>query len=158
MHNKITLVLVIAILSSGCVSNENSDMNQSIIPKTNLPYGFSYLGMHETEVDIGGISMNTTEGVYRYNGEDIYIQVIKSNNPEALLDQYKLQYKDYNYNPFKEISFNGHKATLITDYMIKEGRQRLYYTLIWAKDNFMIIIGSSKNAEAVINLAIATGY
>ncbi len=156
MYKKIALLLIIAILVSGCVFNGNSN---KVIPQTNLPYGFTYLGTHETEVNINGISMNATEGVYRHKEGYFRIQVIKDDNPERLLAQYKLQYKNVKYSPFKEISFNGHKATMITDYSIRHGKQVPLYTVIWANKRYLFIVTSEEptDSETVIALAAATG-
>lgn len=165
MSNKfirLSILLATIVFISGCIFNNNTGtqvntLESAIIPKTNLPSGFTYMGIHEPAVEIGGSSMNATEGVYRYNGDDIYIQVIKNDKPDALIAQYKLDYKDAKYNPFEEISFNGHKATQVTDYSTINGHQKSYYTVIWANDIYMFIVGKSPNAQALIALASATG-
>ncbi len=154
--------LFIAVSISGCISDRGTDTNQTIksdsIPQTNLPAGFVYMGIHEAAVDIGGSLTNATEGVYKYNNkDDVYIQIIENDKPDALITQYRLRYKDANYDPFKEVSLNGHNATQITDYSTIDGKQVPYYSIMWSSKKSMIIVGSSSNAQAVIDLAIATG-
>ncbi len=160
--NKFVLLLIITtVFISGCIFDKNNGstpVKQDIIPQTNLPVGFTYMGTHETSVSIGGVSLVATEGVYRNAGEDVYIQVVRNDRPEALITQYKKQYKDVNYNPFEDISFNGHEATKVTDYTVIDGKQSPRYTVVWAKEKNMIIVGSSGNPQTVIALATATGY
>lgn len=156
-------LIVVALVSGYTYYNSNGTVNPpaepALIPQTNLPVGITYMGTHETPVSIGDASINATEGVYRSNdGEDIYIQAIKSDKPDAFIAKYKLQYKDVRYNPFEEISFNGHTATKVTDYTTINGQQTARYAVIWAKEKNMIIVGSSKNPQTVIALATATGY
>lgn len=167
MSNKIvflSILLIITVFVSAFIFNgdtgtpENNQTGPDFIPKANLPAGFTFMGIHETALNIGGSSINAIEGVYRYNGDDIYIQAIKNDKPDALINQYKLQYKDKKYNPFQEISLNGHMATQITDYTTVMGQQKPFYSLIWPKGDYMILVGSSSDAGAVTNLATATGY
>lgn len=155
-------LLVVVLVSGYAYYNSNGTVNPpakpELIPQTGLPSGFTYMGTHETPVEIGGSRINATEGVYRYGGEDVYIQVIENSNPEALIDQYKLKYKSVKYSPFKEISFNGHTATQVTDYTTVNGQQKPNYAVIWATDKAMIIVGSpTAGADTVIVLAAATG-
>ena len=112
------LLLTIAVFTSGCIFGESTDQitGSDYIPQNNLPAGLTYMGIHDAAVNIGDSSLNANEGFYRTDkGDDAYIQVIENSRPEALLAEYRLQYKDANYNPFEEISFNGHKATRVTD-------------------------------------------
>lgn len=158
------ILLATAVLISGCVFNKN-DQKQAgtesdLIPKTNLPAGFTYLGVHEIPFEIGSSSINATEGVYRYGDEDIYIQVIKNDNPAALMAQYKSDIKKLfkaDYNPFEEISLNGHKATQVTDFSIIDGKEKPRYGVMWANDNYLIVVGKSFNTSPVMTLATATG-
>lgn len=163
MLNKFALLLLIAtVFISGCISDKDNGTNTTVkpdlIPQTNLPVGFTYMGTHETPVSIGDILINATEGVYRYSEEDVYVQVIKNDNPENLITKYKQRYKNANYNPFMDISFNGHKATQVTDYTLINGQQMPRYTVVWAAGDNMIIVGSSLNPKVVTALATATGY
>ncbi len=163
MSNKlwISAVLIITVLISGCIFDKGNNQNSTsgVIPQTGLPVGFTYNGTHETSVPIGGTSINATEGVYKYNNvDDVYVDLIKNNNPQELVIQYKSKYKDANYNPFEEVSFNGHNATQIKDYYIENATQVAYYSIMWTNGSSMIIVGSSPDAHAVLSLATATGH
>lgn len=157
----ISAVLIITVLISGCIfDKEKVDQNSTsgVIPQTGLPVGFTYMGTHETPLDIGDTPTNATEGIYKYNNvDDVYIQLINNNNPQELLRQYKLKYKDANYSPFEEVSFNGHSATKIKDYFMKNTTQVAYYSIMWTNGSSMIIVGSSPDANAILSLATATG-
>jgi hypothetical protein len=167
MSNKsvwMPVLLITVILIPGCISDKgnetNSPINSDLIPTANLPAGFTYMATHKATVDIGGSLINATEGVYRYNNkEDVYIQVIENDKPEALITQYRLRYKDANYNPFQEISFNNHKATQVTDYSTVNGQQKQHYSIIWTVEKDMVLVSSpTADAQAVIALATATGH
>ena len=164
MSNKFVLLilLVAGVLISGCTDKDNGTnppVKSELIPTTNLPDGFTYRGVHETIINIGSSSINATEGVYRNSGDDVYIQVIKNDNPEALITQYKQEFKNVKYNPFQEITLNGHKATQVTDYSTINGKQQPHYSVIWATEKAMILVSSPTAADAktVIALATATG-
>lgn len=167
MSNKIWIpvLFIIAVLISGCIFdkekvNQNSTLNSGLIPQTGLPAGFTYMGIHETPVDIGGTFINATEGVYRYNNvEDVYIQVIKDDNPENLIAMYKQRYSKVKYDPFKEISLNGHKATQVKDYTTINGNNTPNYSIIWATEKEMILVSSpTSDTSTLIAIATATGY
>ncbi len=100
------------------------------------------------------------EGIYRYKEGYADIEGIKNDSPEALINEYKLQYKEANYNPFQEIYFNGHNATLVTDYSIRNGKQKPLYTVIWNNSSYVFIVFNEEptDAQTVINLATATGH
>jgi hypothetical protein len=72
------------------------------------------------------------------------------------MNEYKAEYKDANYNPFTEIVFNGHKATQVLYYFISNGQQVKKYNIIWTTKDSMFKVGSSIDAQKVINLATAT--
>jgi hypothetical protein len=161
----ISAVLIITVLISGCIfDKEKIDQNSTsgVIPQTGLPVGFTYMGTHETPVDIGGNSINATEGVYRNNGDDFYIQVFENDKPQALLAEYKLQIQNEfksGYNPFTPISLNGHNATQVTDYTIINGKNTPNYSIIWTTEKAMILVFSpTSDAKTLIALATATGY
>lgn len=169
MPNKYVLLSILIITSvflSGCIfDNNNNKPNQTIgpdfIPRTNLPPGFSFMGAHETTMEIANSTFNGFEGVYRYGVEDIYIVAIKHENPEALLTQYKTDLRKQfrsDFNPFEEISINGHAATKLTDAIIVNGQQQMRYSLIWANKGYMIQVGSFTDDKTVASLASATGY
>jgi len=134
-----------------------------MIPKTNLPDGFVYLGVHEIPFDIGNSSINATEGVYRYNSkDDFYIQVVTNDNPTALMAQYKSELKKQfktDFNPFEEIAFNAHKATKFTDFSTVNGNEKRRYDIIWTTEKAMILVTSpTTDIQTVIALATSTGY
>lgn len=155
------LVLLTSVFISGCIFDKDNgkQINESkFIPQNDLPAGFTYMAIHETSVDIGDSSINAIEGVYRNSrGEDMYIQALENNAPSALVNEYKLRYKDANWDPFEEIFLNGHKATKIKDYTTMNGQQTPKYSIIWATEKYMMLVGSSIDAQSVMNLASATG-
>jgi len=161
---KILFILLIAtVFISGCITDKENNGNQSetvksdIIPTVNLPSGFTFMAIHETDVDIGNSSRKAKEGIYRTDqGEDIYVQVFETGSPEELLNEYKSQYKDANYDPFTEIYFNGHKATKVTFYFTSNGNLVPKYNVIWTNNNSLIKVGPSIDTQKVINLATAT--
>jgi hypothetical protein len=162
MSNKlwISVLFIITVLISGCIFDKGNNQNPTsgVIPQTNLPVGFTYMGTHETSVPINGTMINATEGVYKYNNvDDVYVDLIKNNNPAELVIQYKSQYKEVNWIPFKDVSFNGHNATQITDYPTENAKQVTVYTIMWTNGSSLIIVGQSPDANAVLSLATATG-
>jgi len=167
MLNKSILLPILfacAVLISGCIEDGQKQVStpESVILKTNLPPGFTYEGVHEIPMEIGGTLMNATEGIYRYGENDIYIQIIENDSPAALLARYKKDLREKfknDYDPFEDVSFNGHKATKYTDYSrITLGKQKPGYRVIWASDKYMIDVFSSEAGyQAVLTLAAATG-
>jgi hypothetical protein len=168
MSKKIIILstfIVASILISGCITDKNNGtkvnetINSEIIPTINLPSGFTYQAVHDTNIEIGNFSKKATEGVYRTEqGEDIYVQVFETDKPEELLEEYKAQYKDASYDPFTPINFNGHKATQVIYYFTSNGKSVPKYNIIWTINNSMIKVGSSTDAQKVINLATATNH
>ena len=161
----LSIFIAVSILFSGCLTdknngtkvNETKTIDSDIIPTINLPSGFTYMGVHDTDIDVGNSSNRATEGIYKIEqGETIYVQVFKTEKPEELLNEFKAQYKDANYDPFTEISFNGHKATKVMYYFTSNGQSVAKYYVIWAIKNSMIKVGSSTDAQKVIELATAT--
>ncbi len=152
------------IFISGCITDQNgnkenntSTIKSELIPTINLPAGFTFMTVHETENPIGNSSLKSIEGVYRTDtGDDIYIQVFKTDSPQALIDEYKSQYKDAGYQPFTEIYFNGHKATQVMYFYTKNGKSEPKYNLIWEAKDSVIKVGPSTDTQKVINLATAT--
>jgi len=161
----LTIFLAAAVFISGCITdkdkentgNKSETIKSDIIPTINLPSGITFMAIHETNVEIGNSSRKAKEGIYRTDqGEDIYVQVFESESPEELLNEYKSQYKDAGYDPFTEISFNGHKANKVMFYFTSNGNSVSKYNVIWTNNNSMIKVGSSIDAQKVINLATAT--
>lgn len=158
------ILLAIAVFISGCLDDNNGTKVDSpgsdVIPINNLPTGFTYLGVHDIQIIIGGNPLNVTEGVYRYNGDEIYIQAIKYDDPSSLLSRYKEDVrKEYkgDFSPFEDIQLNGHKATKITDYSIIKGEQKVRYSVVWANDKYMFLVGKSFDNDSLMALATATG-
>ncbi len=161
----ISILIITSVFSSGCLFENKNKVNETIgpdfIPRTNLPSGFTFMGVHETTMEIGNSTVNGFEGIYRYGGNDIYIVALKQDNPDALLSQYKSdlrkQFKS-DFNPFEEISINGHAATKFTDAIIRNGRQNFRYSIMWVNKGYMIQVGSFDDAMTVVSLASSTGY
>lgn len=152
------ILLAAAVLFSGCVSDKDGNkVNESgLFPKTNLPGGYSLEAVHDTEVNIGNSSFNATEGLYKYNSGYAEIQAVKNENPADLIDLYKSEYKEAKYNPFEEISFNDHKATIVTDYVTRNGKSEPKYTVIWTNGNYMFIAFNEQPTDSKTVVAFAT--
>ncbi len=167
MSNKFVLLLIFlitAVFISGCIDGNKTPVKATglaLIPTTGLPAGFTYMGTHDAGVEIGGKSVNATEGVYRKGENDIYIEVIGTENPGALLEQYKTDFKKKfgdKYNPFEDISLNGHPATKVADITIMNAKPITVYSITWTTGKSMVIVGSSSNLQTVTDLATATGH
>ena len=157
------MFLATMVFISGCLddktnedpANKTETITSEQIPTVNLPSGLTFMAVHETEVDIG-TPRKAIEGVYRSDGDEIYIDVFNTETPEAFIEEYKAQYKDANYDPFTEISINGHNATQVKYYITINGTDIPKYNIIWATKNSMIKVGGSVDAQKVIELAKAT--
>lgn len=171
MSNKFILLLIsliAAVFISGCIDVTKTPVQtagQALIPTTGLPPGFTYMGTNNNAdpMDIGGKLFNYTEGVYRKSGDDfeIYIQVIGTETPGALLEQYKSDIKKKlgdRYNPFEDISLNGHPATKIADFTVMNGQPKTVYRISWVTEKSMVIVGESSDFQEVKDLATATGH
>lgn len=159
----LTVFLAVTVFISGCITDNENNGNKSetvksdIIPTVNLPSGFTFMAIHETNVTINNSSMKAKEGIYRTDqSEVVYVQVFETVSPEELLKEYKYQYKDLGYNPFTEINFNDHKAIKEMLYIRSNGTQVPKYNVIWTNNNSMIKVGSSTDDKKVVNLATAT--
>ena len=157
------MFLATMVLISGCIDDKKSEnpvngtqtIKSEQIPTANLPPGITFMAVHEAKVTLRNFSREAIEGIYRSDGNEIYVQVFSTETPEALIDEYKSQYKDYNYDPFTEISINGHNATQVTDYTFN-GTQIPKYNIIWTTKNSMIMVDGSVDAQKAIELAKAT--
>jgi len=169
MSNKIIILSIFiaaSILISGCITDKNNGTkvnetknNSDIIPTINLPSGFTNIAVHDTIINFNNFSKKAREGIYRTEkGGDIYVQVFETEKPEELLEEYKAQYKDAGYDPFTEINFNGHKATKIMYYFTSNGKSVPKYYVIWTINDSMILVGSSTDANEVVNMATATNH
>jgi hypothetical protein len=159
----LTLFLTTTVFISGCIIDKENNANKTetvksdIIPTVNLPSGFTFMAIHETDEKIGNTSIEAIEGIYRTDTDkdEIYIQVFNTEMPDTLFGEYKSQpeYKDVNYNPFTEITINGHKATQVTYYNWENTPK---YNIIWTTKNSMIKVGPSFDLQKAISLATAT--
>lgn len=168
----LSVFVAFIVLFSGCIDDKGTDpanktqnttsnadnLQYENIPRTNLPSGITFLDVHESEVEIGNITKEAIEGIYRTDSDEdeVYIQIINNETPPTLIDEFKSYYKEANYDPFTEISINGHKATQVKYYVVKNGKQVPKYTIIWATNNSMIKVGGSTDTKTVIDLASAT--
>jgi hypothetical protein len=174
-----SILLISIILLSGCIEdtdteiidnpdNTSSGIDQdnfsldSMVMVENLPSGYEYLGSPPIN-DYDEFSENiieSKEGAYRDEDNfDVFLDIIELNSELAAVE-FILSYKA-NYEPlaignrFTPLSFNGHDATIITEYR----NQLPKYQIIWNNDNIVFIVRSNSNLESsAMNLAIATGY
>jgi len=186
MHNLkktvASILLISILLLSGCIEDtdteiiDNSDNTSSGIDQDNfsldsmvmvenLPTGYEYLGSPPIN-DYDEFSENiieSKEGAYRdVDNVDVFLDIIELDSELAAVE-FILSYKA-NYEPlaigdrFTPLSFNGHDATIITEYR----NQLPKYQIIWNNDNIVFIVRSNSNLESfessAMNLAIATGY
>ncbi len=162
----LSILLIAPALLSGCIFGNDNNTNQTIapdfIPKTNLPAGFTFMGINNVfKMNIANSTYEGVEGVYRNGGEDIYIQTIKNDNPDVLLSKYKEDIRQKfppDYIPFEEITINGHPATKFSDIRTVDGKQQIRYNIMWAKQDYMVQVGSFSDFGTVVSLATATGY
>lgn len=186
----ISVFVVLMIAFSGCVSDNNSAADNgteqdnpgtSVSPDgtaadiseiENLPEGYEYIGslpLDETDIkgdynaeNVSGI-VGGSEGMYKYNGSDFYLDVIELEDAEAannLIDAYKSSFPPLqNESRFVEESFNGHSAVRITDYVTSGGESVPRYSYIWSNENYVIVAyGNTAESTPVRQLAEATGY
>lgn len=159
--------------NSGSSTNTNSAENAADISKLEkLPEGFTYVGhvsLNAADIKIDYNADNVSEvvggseGMYKYNESDFYIDVIELENSEAttnLIDAYKSSFKPLTEGSrFVDESFNGHSAVRIADYVTAGGTEVPRYTYIWSNENHVFVVtGSTADDSLVKQLAEATGY
>ncbi|HWQ49437.1 MAG TPA: hypothetical protein VN414_10925 [Methanosarcina sp.] len=158
--------------SSSSEANSNSAELVNISKLENLPAGFEYVG--SVPLDASGIKIDYnadnvsevvggSEGLYKFNDTDFYIDVIELENSEAttnLIDAYKSSFTPLtDGSRFVEESFNGHSAVRIADYVTTAGNEAARYTYIWSNGNHVFVVtGSTADNSLVKQLAEATGY
>lgn len=185
----ISVFAVLMIAFSGCVDNTPAvNGTDSDNPETNpisdddaagvstietLPAGFEYVdtislstdeikGTYEAE-NVTGI-LSGSEGIYRdSNSTDYYVDAIELEDEEAannLIDAYKSSFPPLSSGSrFTDVSFNGHSAVKITDYITSGGETVPRYSYIWSNENYVIVVFGNTAEEAPIKqLAEATGY
>jgi hypothetical protein len=159
--------------STNSGSSTNSAESTADISKLeNLPEGFKYIGsipLNAADIKIDYNAENISEvvggseGTYKYNESDFYIDVIELENSEAttnLIDAYKSSFKPLTEGSrFVDESFNGHSAVRIADHVTSEGTEIPRYTYIWGSGNHVFVVtGSTADASLVKKLAEATEY
>jgi uncharacterized protein YdeI (BOF family) len=157
----LSMFLASMVFISGCIDDKNNkdpETNETIIseqiPTANLPPGFTFMTVDETTENINNFPREAIEGIYRSDGNDAYVYIFKNETPEVLIEEYKSEYKDANYNPFTEISINGHNATQVK-YPVTDGTQIMKYYIIWTTKNSMIKVGGLPDPDKVKDLAEA---
>lgn len=149
MKKMLYMLLIFLMLMTVTVGISSSRDN---IPKNDLPLGFTYIGVHDTSVDIGAISIAGIQGDYIYNNVDnVFVTIIKDDNADELAARYKSQYKDVGYDVFESISFNGHSAIRIKVFL----SGNWHYRIMWTEDSSMILVGTLQDVNALLSLAVA---
>jgi hypothetical protein len=177
------------IAFSGCVDNNSAvNGTDTDNPKTSsisdedpagistlepLPAGFEYYDTIQLSVDdikssyeaenVSGI-LTGSEGIYKdSNKTEYHIDVIKLEDEEAannFVTSYKSSFPPLSEGSrFTDVSFNGHSAVKITDYITSGGETVTRYSYIWSNENYVIVVFGNTAEEAPIKqLAEATGY
>lgn len=185
----ISVFAVLMIAFSGCVDNtpavngtdsDNPETNPisdddaaGVSTIENLPAGFEYVDTISFSIDeiksnyeaenVTGI-LTGSEGIYRdSNSTDYYVDAIELEDEEAannLIDAYKSSFPPLSSGSrFTDVSFNGHSAVKITDYITSGGETVPRYSYIWSNENYVIVVFGNTAEEAPIKqLAEATGY
>lgn len=159
--------------SSTNSAKSTADKSTADISKLeNLPEGFKYIGsipLNAADIKIDYNAENISEvvggseGMYKYNESDFYIDVIELENSEAttnLIDAYKSSFKPLTEGSrFVDESFNGHSAVRIADHVTSSGTEIPRYTYIWSSGNHVFVVtGNAADDSLVKKLAEATGY
>lgn len=185
----VSVFAVLMIAFSGCVGNnpavngtdtDNPETNSisdedaaGISTLESLPAGFEYidtipLSIDETKSDykaenVSGV-LNVSEGIYKdSNKTEYHIDVIELEDKEAannFITAYKTSFPSLsNGSRFTEVSFNGHTAVKITDYITVGGKAVPRYSYIWSNENYVIVVfGNTAEETPIKQLAEATGY
>lgn len=192
MVNKLVLVsalIVMMLFVSGCTDGQNPDSGQEnnvtdvgesadiaemsaedLTTIDNLPEGYEYLGaptlaveeVRREYVNSSGIT-DTSEGFYKADSVDLYIDVIELESPEMaeeFVSGYRSGFKELaSGTRFAEEDFNGHSAVRIKTYSTVGGEQVPRYTYIWSNDRFVFVVGGATEDYTMLRtLAEATGY
>lgn len=185
----VSVFAVLMIAFSGCVDNNPAvNGTDTDNPKTNsisdedaagistletLPAGFEYIDTIQLPTDeiksdyqaenVSGI-LTGSEGIYKdSNKTEYHIDVIKLENEDAannFIAAYKASFPPLSdVSRFMDVSFNGHSAVKITDYITSGGKTVPRYSYIWGNENYVIVVFGNTAEEAPIRqLAEATGY
>jgi hypothetical protein len=184
----ISSLAILMIAFSGCVG-ENKPVANGTEPNStgisivsgqsaasmselkNLPAGFNFTGsfpLNETDikntykVENSGVVAGS-EGAYKSNGTDFYVDVFEFKDPEAaknFIEKHKAIFTPLKEGSrFVEETFNGHSAVRITDYITSGGKSIPRYTYIWNNEKYVIaVFGNTADSSQVRQLAEATGY
>jgi len=176
------LFISLAMATAGCVAENNASDGGSlpVLPKDNLPAGFSQLA----EITASNPRINITEeiadfsspqdigpadaviGIYIWaplgQGYDSKITLITLQDQEhalAAIDNYKSlpEYQTPPYNGvdrFSNAIINGHNATQILD-VRGDGSPRYLY--LWNAENLVILVEGNGDRSQSIELAGSTG-
>ncbi|HOW15828.1 hypothetical protein [Methanosarcina sp.] len=138
-----------------------------------LPAGFEYYDTASFPIDqtksdykaenVSGV-LNVSEGIYRdSNNTEYHIDVIELENKEAannFINAYKASFPPLsNGSRFTDVSFNGHSAVKITEYVTDGGKTVPRYSYLWSNENYVIrVFGNTPEEAPIKQLAEATGY
>jgi hypothetical protein len=168
----LVFVVLIILLFSGCIDAGNNGNNpdnsslDSLVMMDHMPEGYEYLGSvemsnyNEFSENIVGSKM----GAYRdHENFDVLLNVIQLDSESSALEfisNYKAQYEQLPAGDrFTGNTFNGHEATTIKTYRLKDGVQTPKYQIIWNNNNIVFIVISNSHLESSsLELAKATGY
>lgn len=185
----VSVFAVLMIAFSGCVGNnpavngtdtDNPETNSisdedaaGISTLETLPAGFEYvdtipLRTDETKNDykaenVSGI-LNVTEGIYKdSNKTEYHIDVIELEDEAAannFITTYKASFPPLSDGSrFTDVSFNGHSAVKITEYVTDGGKTVPRYSYLWSRENYVIrVFGNTAEEAPIKQLAEATGY
>ncbi len=185
----VSVFAVLMIAFSGCVDNNPAvNGTDTENPKTNsisdedtagistletLPAGFEYIDTIQLTTDdiksgyqtenVSGV-LAGSEGIYKdSNKTEYHIDVIELEDEEAVnnfIAAYKASFPPLSDGSrFTDVSFNGHNAVKITDYITSGGKTVPRYSYIWGNENYVIVVFGNTAEEAPIRqLAEATGY
>jgi hypothetical protein len=178
-----SILLILILLLSGCIEDTDTEIIDnldnassgidhdninldSMVMLENLPSGYEYLGSLPINNydEFSENIIKSKEGAYRdVDNFDVFLDIIELDSDLSATEfilNYKSQYEQlYTGDRFTNVNFNGHIATRIKTYTLRDGNQLPKYQIIWNNDNIVFIVRSNSNFESsAMNLAIATGY
>lgn len=184
----ISVFAVLMIAFSGCVGNNSavngtdSDNPTSSISNEDIagistldsvPAGFEYVDTIPLRIDetlndykaenVSGV-LNVSEGIYKdSNKTEYHIDVIELEDEEAannFITTYKASFPPLgNGSRFTDVSFNGHSAVKITEYVTAGGETVPRYSYLWNNENYVMrVFGNTAEEDPIKQLAEATGY
>ncbi len=192
MVNKLVLVsalIIMMLFVSGCTDEQNPDSGQEnnvtdvgenaditemsaedLATVDDLPESYEYLGaptltveeVQREYVNSSGIT-DASEGFYKADSVDLYIDVIELESPEIaeeFVSEYRSGFRELaSGTRFTEESFNDHSAVRIKTYSTVGGEDVPRYTYIWSNDRFVFVVGGATEDYTMLStIAEATGY